>query len=200
MTSEVNECTSSPCQNQAQCVDEKNSYSCTCQAGWSGTNCQTGTYHCNDVIMNPTASQNHQPHDCLLKRLFWRRSKKTSKLRVTGLCDGNSVVTGEFPTQRASNAEIFFVWRHLDMVYGGLNKMVNILQTTFSIAFSWKKYYIIWLKFHWSFILGGSIICQHWFGNEFAQATSSTERSNQSVSMISVEPYRNLLLKLTDAQ
>ena len=33
---------------------------------------------------------NHQPHGCLLNRLFGRRSKKTSKLRVTGLCAGNS--------------------------------------------------------------------------------------------------------------
>ena len=33
---------------------------------------------------------NHQPHDCLLNRLFRRRSKKTPKLRVTGLCSGNS--------------------------------------------------------------------------------------------------------------
>ena len=33
---------------------------------------------------------NHQPYDCLLKRLFRRRSKKTSKIRVTGLCAGNS--------------------------------------------------------------------------------------------------------------
>ena len=40
---------------------------------------------------------NHQPHDCLLSRLFRRRSKKTSKLRVTGLCVGNSPVSGEFP-------------------------------------------------------------------------------------------------------
>ena len=31
---------------------------------------------------------NHQPHHCLLNRLFRRRSKKTSKLRVTGLCAG----------------------------------------------------------------------------------------------------------------
>ena len=31
---------------------------------------------------------NHQPHDCLLNRLFRRGSKKTSKLRVTGLCEG----------------------------------------------------------------------------------------------------------------
>ena len=33
---------------------------------------------------------NHQPHGCLVNRLFRRRSKKTSKLRVTGLCVGNS--------------------------------------------------------------------------------------------------------------
>ena len=50
---------------------------------------------------------NHQRLNCLLKRLFRRRSKKISKLRITGLCAGNSPVTGEFPTQRASNAEIF---------------------------------------------------------------------------------------------
>ena len=33
---------------------------------------------------------NHQPHCCLLNLLFRHRSKKTSKLRVTGLCVGNS--------------------------------------------------------------------------------------------------------------
>ena len=38
---------------------------------------------------------NHQPHDCLLNRLFRRRSKKTSKLRVTGLCAGNSRTNGQ---------------------------------------------------------------------------------------------------------
>ena len=48
-----------------------------------------------------------QPHDCLLNRLLGRRSKKTPKLRVTGLCAGNSPVTGEFPAQMASNAEMF---------------------------------------------------------------------------------------------
>ena len=56
---------------------------------------------------------NHQPHDCLLNYLFRRRSRKTSKLRVTGLCAGNSPVTGEFPAQMASNAEnVAISWRH----------------------------------------------------------------------------------------
>ena len=53
---------------------------------------------------------NHQPHDCLLTRLFRRRSKKTSKLRVTGLCAGNSPGNGEFPAQMASNAENVSIW------------------------------------------------------------------------------------------
>ena len=35
---------------------------------------------------------NHQPHDCLLNRLYRRRSKNTSKPHVTGLCAGNSPV------------------------------------------------------------------------------------------------------------
>ena len=39
---------------------------------------------------------NHQPQGCLYNRLFSGRSKETSKLRVTGLCEGNSPVTGEF--------------------------------------------------------------------------------------------------------
>ena len=51
---------------------------------------------------------NHQHHDCSLKRLFRRRSKKTSKLRVTGVCEG--------PAQRASDAEdVSIWWRHHDI-------------------------------------------------------------------------------------
>ena len=58
----------------------------------------------------------HQPHHCLLNRLFRRRSKKTSKLRVTGLCVGNSPGTGEFPAQMTSNAEnVPLWWRHHDI-------------------------------------------------------------------------------------
>ena len=63
----------------------------------------------------------HQPHKCLFKRLFRRRSKKTSKLRVTGLCGGNSphkgpvtrnmfpfddVIMDRFTTQR-HNADLW---------------------------------------------------------------------------------------------
>ena len=50
---------------------------------------------------------NHQPHHCLLNRLF--------RLRATGLCAGNSPVTIEFPAQMANNAEnVSIWWRHHD--------------------------------------------------------------------------------------
>ena len=56
---------------------------------------------------------NHQLHDCLLSRLYRRRSKKISKLCVIGLCVGNSPETGKFPAQMASNAEnVSIWWRH----------------------------------------------------------------------------------------
>ena len=56
---------------------------------------------------------NHQPHECLLHRLIRRRSKKTSKLHVTGLYAGNSPETDEFPAKMASNAgNVSIWWRH----------------------------------------------------------------------------------------
>ena len=60
----------------------------------------------------------HRPYDRLLNRLFRRRSKKTSKLRVTGICEGRSPVIGAFPAQRASNAEnVSIWWHHHETVY-----------------------------------------------------------------------------------
>ena len=57
-------------------------------------------YECDGV-------SKHQRHECLLNRFFRRKSKKTSKLRATGLCEVNPPVTGGFPAQRVSNAEMF---------------------------------------------------------------------------------------------
>ena len=43
---------------------------------------------------------NHWPHDCLLNRLYSRRSKKTWKLRVTGLCVRKSPAPHKWPVTR----------------------------------------------------------------------------------------------------
>ena len=55
---------------------------------------------------------NHWRLDCLFNCLFRCTSKKASKLCVIGLCEGNSPVTSEFPTQKASNVENVSIWLH----------------------------------------------------------------------------------------
>ena len=68
---------------------------------------------CNSLLWRHNGHDsvsNHQPHDCVLNLLFRRRSKETSKLRLTGLCVGNSPMTGEFPAQMASYAENVSIW------------------------------------------------------------------------------------------
>ena len=49
----------------------------------------------------------HQRLHCLLNCLFRHRSKKTSTLLVTALCEGNPSVTGGFSSHRASKTEMF---------------------------------------------------------------------------------------------
>ena len=53
---------------------------------------------------------NHRCLHCLLNCWFRRRSKKISKVPVTGHCVGNSPVTGEFPAHRAGNADNVSIW------------------------------------------------------------------------------------------
>ena len=79
----------------------------------------------------PNGVSNHQHHDCLLNRLFRCRSKKTSKLRVTGLCVGNSPVNGEFPAKIASNAESVSIWwRHHGLQFMSATTHSNIPRHT----------------------------------------------------------------------
>ena len=60
---------------------------------------------------------NHRRVSCLRNRFSSADQKKISKLRVNGLYEGNSSVTGEFPAQRPSNGEIVSIWwRHHDVV------------------------------------------------------------------------------------
>ena len=78
---------------------------------------------------------NLHPHDCLLNRLFRHRSKKTAKLRVTGLCAGNSPGTGEFPAQMASNAENVSIWWVMaSQITGNLTVFISFFRVTTKIS------------------------------------------------------------------
>ena len=82
--------------------------------------------HYSNVIMNAMASQiTGIP---MVSLLFRRRSKKTSKLRVTGLYAGNSPVTGEFPSQMASNAGNVSIWWRHHAIYASVNWITNDLK------------------------------------------------------------------------
>ena len=75
----------------------------------------SGHRHCyyNDFIMGKMASQITNLTIAFSTIYPKRISKKISKLQVTGLCAGNSPVTGEFPSQRASNVENLSIqWCH----------------------------------------------------------------------------------------
>ena len=96
---------------------------------------QTGFAGIDTIILKSTLQwrrndhdgvSNHQPHGCLLNRLFRRRSKKTSRLRVTGLWGGGGgggfTVTGHrwIPRKRASDAEnVSIWWRHHEGCHQG---------------------------------------------------------------------------------
>ena len=70
--------------------------------------------HYDDVIMGAIASQ-ITSLTIVYSTVYSGadQSKQTSKLRVTGLCVGNSPGTVEFPAQMTSNAQnVSIWWRH----------------------------------------------------------------------------------------
>ena len=72
---------------------------------------------------------NHQPHGCLLNRLFRRRSHKTSKLRVTGLCVGNSPGPVNSPHKRPVTRKMF-PFDDVIMYYSGMIYIVSLMTPT----------------------------------------------------------------------
>ena len=69
---------------------------------------------------------NHQPRGCLLNCLFRRRSKKTSELRVTGLCVVNSPGPVNSPQKGPVTREMF-PFDYVIMSYHYLNDSVILV-------------------------------------------------------------------------
>ena len=113
---------------------------------------------------------NHRRHGCSLDRLFRRRSKKTSKLRVTGLCEGNSPVPGEFPSQRSSNTEnVCIWWRHHEKLSKGsfarnLKIPLLVINTNWNPAWiSDYMHYNVWAEITYPFpIFNAAAIVKIW--------------------------------------
>ena len=76
---------------------------------WSNTLCRRD-FQSSSLNQNTSETWLHQS-SFLLGRLFMMTSSNGNIFRIAGPLCGNSPVTGEFPTQRASNAELWcFLW------------------------------------------------------------------------------------------
>ena len=88
---------------------------------------------------------NHQPHHCLLNRLFRCRSKKTSKLRVTGLCVRKSPGTEESPPPppppKWPVTRIFFPF---DDVIMGTKVLIKYYTNVSSLKIIWNNFHFSW--------------------------------------------------------
>ena len=99
---------------------------------------QTLQWHHNECY----GVSNHRRLDYLLNCLFRRRSKKTSKLRVTGLCEGNALVTCGFPSQKASHAENVSMWwrnRVMGFMYDNNLGLLFCISQFYDNSSAWTK-------------------------------------------------------------
>ena len=131
--------------------------------------------HYNDVIMSAFVSEITRLTIVYSTVYSKCRSKKTTKLRVTGICARNSMVTVEFPAQMASYAEnVSIRWRHHEpctwflgctihspLTHCDQNDVANISKLLFGmsiVAFT--------LKFHWNlpavFLVDNKHLSQCW--------------------------------------
>ena len=98
---------------------------------------------------------NHQPQDCLLNRLFRRRSKKTSKLCVTGLCVGNSPGPVNSPHKGPVTRKMFPFDDVIMASFLDINPLVQ--KTEYLGTIRW----ILWLLMPW--LLASPIYQQPWY-------------------------------------
>ena len=131
-----------------------------------------------DCVLNP------QPYDCLLNRLFRRRSKKTSKLCVTGLCEGNSPGTGEFPHKWPVTWKMF-PFGDVIMSSGCWYKVIYGLTTFLSLKWeshTWKDHLYIEARPR-CFV----VVYLLWFYNVINNLQDWNIGTNQKVSSLPVK-------------
>ena len=98
---------------------------------------------------------NHQPLDCLLNRLFRRRSKKTSKLHVTGLREGNH----QWPVDSSHKGPVMWKMFPFDDVIMFFSPQTKMQLQIFSL----KESILNFTQFPLSASILGLMICPYWF-------------------------------------
>ena len=172
--------------------------------------------HHSDVIMSAMASQTTGV-SIVYSAVCSGVDKKTPKLRVTGLCEGNSAVTGEFPAQRTSNAWITCIWwRH------HMNIRDDVIPCEpWMVCPGWRIYAYFVLRIKWSLRIdgaelssnfqhklflgmGGSCPCAKWDKTRTILGKNTTLRSGWaqsygSMSLLLTAHPRDRLVLITKA-
>ena len=102
-------------------------------------------HHCNDVQMREMASQITSLTIVYSTVCSGADQRKTSQLRVPGLCAGHSPATGEFPTRMARNAENNSIWwrHHVLKMQEWLNIALFLWMILFSLMYWMWRYLLI---------------------------------------------------------
>ena len=65
---DIDDCTPKPCGDNGACTDQVNGYSCTCEPGFTGEQCQTGREDClvisSHTLYSHTVHTDNMTHDC----------------------------------------------------------------------------------------------------------------------------------------
>ena len=96
-----------------------------------------------------------QHHGCLLNRLFRRRSKKTSKLRVTGLCVGNSPGPVNSPHKGPVTRKMF--------PFDDVIMLIKLSITPRVCDFKLGNQRLNYTKWDWKCITTVAVLCGLWF-------------------------------------
>ena len=125
----------------------------------------------------------HQPHDCLLNRLFRRRSKKTSKLRVTGLCVGIHRWPVNSPHKWLVTRKMFpfnDVFIGIKLFFCNLQHIATTIHATDALQWRWinlKKYGYINHIIHWKPMIlrkwNKTTLCAYCMGHNILFAVGS---------------------------
>ena len=94
--------------------------------------------HYSDVIKGPMAYQITSVSSVHSTVFFSGADQRNHQIRVTGLCEGNSPVPVEFPSQRANNEEnVSIWWRHHVLRTGHVtNTIFSTFHSGYTITFS----------------------------------------------------------------
>ena len=115
---------------------------------------------------------NHQPHGCLLSRLFRRRSKKTSKLRVTGLCAGNSPGPVNSPHKRPVTRKMF-PFDDVIMLYALLEENTTRKSLSLYLGFTFEISSSRLLSWYLFLLLSFSLLSSTWIAIVICDANFS---------------------------